>query len=244
MSSIEDICNSEFIKLIDSEIFSKDFFKDNEVEMKKIFNYIFIINYFKNRAETKTYFNDNFKMTFSLILESSFALYTGQCRAALLLLRSAQETNFKFVLERERESILQTDPSKSFEKLDYRFTDTKRKFLKDIEGFVSKTDFSEYYCTIERNLTLYKKLCGIVHSESTNIPVFNVNYYSNLYKDTILSKDDYFKLYTKTLNELFALIFFMLRDRLKQWDTYNLYDLLHLVYGSKKTKRYVSIVKK
>ncbi len=244
MIPINEICDREFKILMNSGAFNRDFLEENHSEIKKIFNYIFLINYFKNRVETKNYFNENYKMTFSLILESSYALYTGQCRAALLLLRSAQETNFKFVLEQERGEILKVDPSKTFDPLNYRFNETKTKFLKDIEGVISKTDFGEYYCTIERNLTYYKKLCGVVHSESTNIPVLNVSYYSNLYLDTILDKEDYFKLYTNTLNEIFALIFFLLRERLEKWDTYDLLGLLHLIYGKKKAARYIGIVKK
>lgn len=244
MKTIEDTCNDEFKLLLTTGSFNKEFIETNNTEIKKIFNYIFLINVIKNRVETRKYFAENFNMTFSLMLESSYALYTGQCRAALLLLRSAQETNFKFVLEREREMILKIDPLKSFERLDYRFNDTKRKFLNDVIEFIPKQEYGEYYYTVERNLTYYKKLCGVAHSESSSIPVLNVNYYSNLYNDTLLSKDDYFKLFTEVLNAIFSLLFFMLRDSLRHWDSFELLELLHLVFGRKKSKRYMEIIKR
>ncbi len=96
---MEEIYRSEFEKLLKIEGVNKKFISDNYEQIIKTFSYVFIINVFKNKVETKSYFNAEFNMTFSLLLEAIFALYTGQCRSALLLLRSAQEANFVYVLE-------------------------------------------------------------------------------------------------------------------------------------------------
>ncbi|WP_439196791.1 hypothetical protein [Bacillus velezensis] len=129
---LEDIFQREFEKMKILDGIKQQFLLTNENKMKKIFGYIFSINYFKNKIETRNYFGSEFNMSFSLLLESIYALFTGQCRSALLLLRSAQEANYKFVLEREREFMLNNNSSISFDPLDFRFVETKRKFINDL----------------------------------------------------------------------------------------------------------------
>ncbi|MEK4078795.1 hypothetical protein [Solibacillus sp. FSL K6-1126] len=243
MRTLNDIFHSEFEKLINLKDVKEEFISSNHSEVKKVFGCIFIINFFKNRAETKRYFNSDFNMTFSLLLESSYALLSGQCRSSLLLLRSAQEANYKYVLECERRIMKEHDSSLTFEHLDYRFNETQKKFLEDIGSFVDKKQFNEYYKSIERNLTYYKKLSGIVHSGSANMPVMSVEYFSNLYQDTIIKKDEFFNLFLCVLNEIFLLNFFLMRDSLKHWDYYVLYNTLRISFGDKRAKTLIKIVK-
>jgi len=244
LTILTDILQSEFEKLKSSTEIQQEFMLKNESSMKKVFSYIFSINYIKNKIETKRYFDEKFHMTFSLLLESNYALFTGQCRGALLLLRSAQEANFKFVLERERQLMLENNHGLSFEPLDYRFTDTKKKFINDLRICLDENDFKEYYDSIERNLSFYKVLSGVVHSGSKNLPVMSVEYFSSLYEDTIIDNDKFFDLFFSVLNEIFLLDFFLIRDSLYNWDYYVLYDLLRILYGDKRTKTLIRIVKK
>ncbi|WOV85014.1 hypothetical protein PGH26_03540 [Sporosarcina jeotgali] len=168
---LNEKAQTEFVKFIELVDVKKEFIFNNKKELTKVFSYLFVVNSLRNRVETKRFFNTEFNMTFSLLLESSFALFTGQCRSALLMLRSAQEANFKFVLERERELMIMEKTSENFEDLDYRFSETYKKFSKDIKGCVDENRYQEYYKTIDRNLTFYKKLSGVVHSGVKVLPV-------------------------------------------------------------------------
>ncbi|WP_028531544.1 hypothetical protein [Paenibacillus sp. UNC217MF] len=244
MIRINESFQNEFNKLKKLEGIKQEFFEINESSIKKIFGYIFLLNYFKNKAETKRYFSTNFNMTFSLLLESNYALITGQCRASLLLLRSAQEANYKFVLERERQFMLENDNSLSFSPLDYRFIETKNKFINDLKNCLDINEYKEYYDSVERNLTLYKKLSGIVHSGSNSLPVLSVDYFSRLYENTIIDTDKFFDLINAVLNEIFILNYFLIRESLFNWDYYVLYDILRLLYGDKRTKTLIKIVKR
>ncbi|MGE7594787.1 hypothetical protein ACQKMY_16585 [Peribacillus frigoritolerans] len=243
MSGLVNAFNQEFIKLQTVEGIKQSFIVTNEDEIKKIFGYIFVMNYLKNRAETKRYFGSEFNMTFSLLLESNYALLTGQCRSALLLLRSAQEANFRFVLEKEREYMLGKDPTLTFERLDFRFIETKRKFVNDLQNSIDRRIFPEYYNSIERSNTLYQKLSGVVHSQSKNMPVMSVEFFSSLHEETIIDKQKYFDLFAASLNEMFILIFFMLRESLSRWDSYLLYELLRILYGKKRSHSLIKLVK-
>ena len=235
MNRLSDIFQQEFDKIKKKGAIKQKFMLTNQHEMKKTFGYIFAINYLKNKVETKKYFGSEFNMTFSLLLESLYALFTGQCRSSLLLLRSAQEANYKFVLERERQYMLENDSSLSFEPLDFRFIETKRKFVKDLEISVDKVAFKEYYSSIERNYTLYKQLSGVVHSQSAKIPVMSVEYFSKLHEETIIDNEAFFNLFHSTLNEIFLLNFFLIRESLRKWDSFVLCDLLKILYGNKRT---------
>lgn len=241
---LEDIFQREFEKMKKLDGIKQQFLLTNENKIKKIFGYIFSINYFKNKIETRNYFGSEFNMSFSLLLESIYALFTGQCRSALLLLRSAQEANYKFVLEREREFMLNNNSSISFDPLDFRFVETKRKFINDLQYCLDKSDYKEYYNSVERNLTLYKRLSGIVHSKSKSLPVMSVEYFSNLHEETIVNNDEFFHLYCSVLNEIFLLNFFLIRESLNKWDYYTLYNLLRILYGEKRTRTLIRIVKK
>ena len=235
----------EYEKLLTQSSFNTDFIYNNNNEIKKIFNYIYIINLLKNRAETKRFFGTDFNMTFSLLLESSNSLYSGQCRASLLLLRSAQESTLQFITIKEREWILSNiDSSRQFIELDYRFTETKKKLVKDIKTSVDSNKYSEYYKNIDKTVTYYKKLCGVVHSTGKNIPVELSYYYSNLEVNTILEKKDFFELYLKSLECIFTLIYFLLRESFEKWDTYDLSDILKTIFKKdKKVQRFISFVK-
>ncbi|KZB89876.1 hypothetical protein A2U94_19185 [Bacillus sp. VT 712] len=243
MIKLIDIFQKEFDRVKDFKDTKQEFVLSNHDNIEKIFGYVFIINYFKKRAETKRYFGNAFNMTFSLLLESFYALVTGQCRSALLLLRSAQEANYRFVLERERIFMSENDSSLSFEPLDFRFIDTKRKFIKDLQHCLDKNTFKEYYDSIERNYTLYKQLSGVVHSQAANIPIMSVDYFSDLYKDTIIDRERFFKLFSSTLNEIFLLDFFLMRESLSRWDSFLLYEVLRTLYGNKRTNTLIKIVK-
>lgn len=243
MSSLISTMEQEFEKLQQMDGMKIEFIEKNKVLMRKIFGYIFVLNYLKNKAETKRYFNIEFHMTFSLLLESIYALLSGQCRAALLLLRSAQEANYKFVLERERQLMLDKDPTILFESLDYRFGETKRKFAEDLHRCLDDNKFKEYFTSLDRGLTLYKELSAIVHSGTKSLPVISVEYFSHLHEETIIDSAKFFELFISVMNNIFILNYFMLRESLQKWDYYSLYNLLNLLHGDKRTKTLISIVK-
>lgn len=244
MKTLNDRFNDEIEKINSLEGAKHQFLSMNSTAINDIFGYIFSLNYLKNKAETKNYFGSEFEMTFSLLLESFYALITGQCRGALLLLRAAQEANFKFVLEKERGIMLNDDPTLEFEKLDFRFKETKTKFIKDLKKCLDEDDFSEYYVSVERNLNLYQRLSAVSHSVSKGTPITNVEYFSSLHNDTIIDKDDYFKLFHDVVDKIFLLNYFLIRESLINWDSYILQNLLRIMYGKRKTKTLIEIVKK
>ncbi len=72
----------------------------------------------------------------------------------------------------------------------------------------------------------------------------SVEYFSNLHEETIIDNDRFFDLFISVLNNIFLLNFFMLRKSLQNWDYYNLYNLLKILHGEKRTRTLISIVKK
>lgn len=244
MTRLEDIFEKEFIKLKTIDTINQNFLLEHENQLKKVFGFVFSINYLRNRVETKKYFSKDYNKAFSLLLETTYSLLSGQCRSALLLLRASQEANYRFVLEREREFINSIDSSVTFQPLNYRFVETKQKFMSDLQPYVDPEDFKEYYLSIERNLTLYKKLSGIAHLGTQNEPVVSVEYFSHLYEDTLINKSEYFNLFNSVLREMFIIIFYMVRQSLNKWDTYVLYDLLNIMFGKKKSETLINTIKK
>ncbi|MFD4419036.1 hypothetical protein [Bacillus safensis] len=244
MKNLDDLFEEEFKKMQSLEGIKHQFLTTNLTEIRGIFGYIYGLNYLKKKVETKNYFGSEFEMTFSLLLESFYALLTGQCRGALLLLRSAQEANFKFVLEKEREFMLNNDPTLKFKSLNFRFSETKSQFTNDLHRCLDEKDFKEYYKSVERNLTLYQRLSAVVHSVSKNTPIMNVAYFSSLHKETILDKVDFFNLFHSVLDNIFLLNYFLIRESLVKWDYYVLQNLLRIMYGKKRTETLIKIVKK
>ncbi|CZR09463.1 hypothetical protein [Trichococcus ilyis] len=237
-------CYLEFEKLKQTVSFDKTFMFDNEIQIKRIFKRIYVINLLKNRPELKNILDEKFDMTFTLLLESSYSLFSGQCRSSLLLLRSSLESGLQFVTRKEREWILETvDQNIEFDEIDYRFVETKKKLIKDISPYVAESDYPEYYLTIDRCVSYYKKLCEIVHSTGSAIPI-NISYfYANLNENTLINKEKFFDLYSFSLDTLFTLLYFLLRLRLKEWDTYELKDILNVLYRDDKTEKYLNFVK-
>ncbi|MCY7492899.1 hypothetical protein [Bacillus safensis] len=244
MKTLNNHFNDEVEKINSLEGVNHQFLSINLTAINDIFGYIFSLNYLKNKAETKNYFGSEFEMTFSLLLESFYALITGQCRSALLLLRAAQEANFKFVLEKERGVMLNDDPTLEFKKLNFRFSETKTQFIKDLKKCLDENEFSEYYRSVERNLTLYNRLSVVSHSVPKSTPITNVEYFSSLHNDTIIDKDEYFKLFHDVFDNIFLLNYFLIRESLINWDSYILQDLLRIMYGKKRTNSLIKIVKK
>lgn len=237
-------CEEEFKKLLTETIFDNKFITENQKKIEKIFKRIYVINLFKNRPECKNIMNESFDMTFTLLLESTYSLFSGQCRASLLLLRSSLESGLHFAVEKERRWINENiDPNKKFEALDYRFNETQRKLRSDLEFFLPKENYPDYYLTIERCTTYYKQLCGIAHSTTKKNPISISYYYANLERDTLIEKEAFFKLYLDSLNTLFTLIYFLLRDSLNKWDTYELKEILKLLFKDKKVEKYIQYVK-
>lgn len=244
MKTLDDLLEKEFEKIQSLEGIKHQFLITNLTEFRNIFSYIYALNYLKNKVETKNYFGSEFQMTFSLLLESFYALLNGQCRGALLLLRSAQEANFKFVLEKERGVMLNNDPTLKFKSLNFRFSETQSQFTNDLKRCLDEKDFKEYYKSVERNLTLYKRLSAVVHSVSKNTPIMNVAYFSSLHNNTIIDKDKYFKLFHDVVDKIFLLNYFLIRESLINWDSYILKDFLRIMYGKRRAKTLIEIVKK
>lgn len=159
------------------------------------------------------------------------------------MLRSAQESNLRYVLEKEREFIKIEKPEITFQSLDFRFKDTCNKFLADIENEVDKEKFSEYYLTINRNLTFYKNLSGVVHSESSVVPISPVAYFSKLHENTIVNIVKYFKLFLNVIEQIFLLNYFLIRKSLIHWDKYDLQNILLIISGKKRTETLIRIIK-
>lgn len=244
MTNYSLLCEKEFQKLMEAVTFDKKFLFENEAQMKYYFRRIYVINLLKNRLELSEIFDSEFNEPFSLLLESTFSMFSGQCRASLLLLRSALESIFHFCTIKERERIKTIDSEAIFKEIDYRFIDTKQKFVEDITPYVSEVEYGEYFTTIERCTTYYKKLSSIVHSMNRKSPILISTFYVDLQEDTLIDKEDFFELYRETLNNIFVLLYFLLRNNLKEWDTYDLKDILKVIYKKEKqVQRYLGYIK-
>lgn len=238
-------CEKEFEKLIDSVTFDKRFLIENDTYLKYLFRRIYVINLLKNRPELHEVFDDMFDEPFSLLLESTFSIFSGQCRSSLLLLRTALESIFHFCTKKEREWIKTNDSTAVFREIDYRFIDTKRKMVEDITPYISSEDYGEYFNTINRCVTYYKKLSGIVHSTNRKSPIQISTFYADLQGDTLIDKEKFFILYREALNNIFVLLYFLLRNHLEKWDTYDLKDILKVMYKKdKQVNRYLKYIKK
>lgn len=225
----------EFDKLV--ALFDKntEFLNENYTDCFKIFKHIYLINHFKNRAETKRFFNTNFDIAFSLMLESIYALYSGHIRAALLLLRSAQEMTLKSIIYQERNWIKTKKENVSFEDLSFRFLENKTIFIKDITPYLNKTIYADYFSKLDKTVTIYKELSGIVHSSNKSIDFNLYQYFSSIiYKKSDINK--FLNLFMTTLRNLLDLICYMMRDSLKLWDTYELKDLLSIIIKKEKSR--------
>lgn len=237
-------CYKEFEQLMTSVKFDNEFTKKNKNKIKQIFSRIYTINMLKNRPEVKAIFDNEFDMTFTLLLESSYSLFSAQSRASLLLLRSSLEATLKFVTEKERNWIINLKGTNiEFQPLNYRFVETSNSLLNDIKIHVSKDKYPEYYKTIERSVTYYKQLCSIVHSNGVSIPVGLSYFYDELNENTLINKEEFFKLYISSLDTIFTLLYFLLRNSLVHWDTYELSDILSVMFKDNKKQRYLNYIK-
>jgi len=243
MSTLRDVCENEFQKAISKPGIKVEFIEKNSDYMKQIFRYLFVINYFKNRAETKSFFDTKFNIVYSLLLESIYALYSGQCRSALLLLRSAQEANFRHVLSKERDWIRSFNNEAKFTPLNFRFVETASNYRTDLGAYLNPEKYDMYYKVIDQSLTHYKHLCSVVHSLSTQQPVANVDYFSSVTGDTIIDEKKYFNLYLDTLDTILILIILLVRERFKAWDSYDLQNIFRSVYGKKRSLTMLKYVK-
>lgn len=245
MHNYNESISKEYQKLMDTVNFDLRFLKENKSEMYRVFKFVYIFNLLKNRAELKYVFSEKFNISYSLLLESTYSLFSGQTRASLLLLRSYQEAVLKFVVENEREWIIdEKDNTATFEAIDFRFTDTKRKLKEDLTPHLSSNISDAYFLELDRMETFYKNISGVVHSNSSKIPMNISEYYSNVQMDTILDKEKFFKLYLDTLETSFVIIYFMLRNNFKRWDTYQLKSILAIIFkNERKIDKYISYVK-
>ncbi|WP_204254311.1 hypothetical protein [Mammaliicoccus sciuri] len=224
----------QFDKLMSLLEEKNEYIKDHYNKMFKIFNYIYLINHFKNRAETKHYFNSHFNIAFSLMIESTFLLYSKHEKASLLMLRSAQEMTLKSIIYQEREWIKSKKNDYTFDKLDFRFNENKKILVKDLELFLPK-EYKEYYTELDRTLEIYKKLSGIVHSTNETMEFQMYRYFSSLLEN-INYTDKIIDIFIRTFKNLLTLICYMLRESIKKWDTYELNDILSVVIKKEKSR--------
>lgn len=232
---INERAEKEFAKIISMQPHEMDFINENYTECLKIFKYLYLINYFKNKAETKRFFRYNFNLAFSLMLEAVYVLYSGHTKASLLILRSAQEITLKSIIKQEREWINSITENTNFKKLDYRFTENKTIFVNDISPYISKEQYNEYFVELDRTVGIYKELSGIVHSGNEKMDFQVFSYFSSLtLKNNNINET--FDMFNKTFKSIFRLICFMMRDSLSEWDTYELHDVFSLVIKKEKSR--------
>ncbi|QIW51735.1 hypothetical protein [Pseudolactococcus raffinolactis] len=242
MSDYKKSCEEQFFKLLKEVKFDKKFLSENETRLIYIFKRIYVINLLKNRVELNTIFDENFEESFSLLLETTFSLFSGQYRASLLLLRTTLESVLKFITIKEREFIKSKNPLVTFEKIDYRFSDTKRKLLNDIGNNIYR--YPDYSQTIEKSVTYYKNLSSVVHSVNKKKLLSFSSFYLDLQDETLVEKEYFFKLHTDTLNNIFTLLFFLSRKKFKNWDTYDLQNILKVMFKKEnQIKKYMNYVK-
>lgn len=226
-------------KLLSDSNFLNNYYRDS----LKIFKHIYLINHFKNRVETKRFFDSTFDRAFSLMLESIFLLYSGHIKAAMIILRSSQEMILKSIIYQERQWIESFNLETQFEELDFRYTENKRRLKKDIKPYLSEEFYNLYSSKIDQSQTFYKELSGIVHSGNKAMDFKLYEYFSSLLEEDNIS-DEGLKLYIKILKNITELICFMMRDSLEKWDTYELEDLFSLTINKEKSrKNFIGILK-
>ena len=227
--------NSEYDIFLHLEEISQEVIHSNGALIKKVFKHLYVINVFKNRIETRDFFDIEFEFTLSLLIESLHALSTGQTRAALLLLRSALESSVKFSMNKEREMINSSDPDIKFEIVNKNFKSTVSNYRNDINYLSVKSFYNNYLSTIDRVYNLYSDLSSVTHSNSTTIPIDINNYIVDIKKGVLSDQSSYTNAYIRTLDCIFVLLIYSARNYISRIDSYQLQSIFIVLFKQRKT---------
>lgn len=213
--------------------------KQYREELKKIFFNIYAINYIKNKPETNKYFNtEYFKITYSCLLESYSLILNNYQRGAGLVLRSSLENFIKHIID-----IVNSIHQKKYDINDRSYSCNKSTLEKIIDNEL-KDDFGEISKAINSQMErIYRKLSGLSHSltieSKSNILdyIFDLDSINNKNIELVINN------YKEVSKLIFSLSVIICEPSLKLWEKNQLETVLRWVFGTRKTKTYISKLK-
>lgn len=230
--------DSQFSTILDSSYFNsvKNEFKD---ELYIIFKHIYLINFLKNRIELEKFFESEYmNISMSCIIESFSLIINNYPRGSSLVLRSSLE-NFLKHLILKHSSLKEITPNVN----DRNYTANKNTYdniinnhFKDIFKFESKGINSK----MESH---YKKLSGISHSLVTESRNNLLMFFSDLDNVDSNNISHVLDLFSKIVVCIVENLVILCEPSLKHWEYKELEKLLLIVFGTRKTKTYLTNIK-
>lgn len=207
-------------------------------EIEKIFCGIYIINYVSNRIELKKFFNSAyFGVSFSCLIESFSLLLNNYPRAALLVLRSCLESFIKFIIEVYSKGNFEINDRS------YRANkSTLDKIITDTDDFPES--FKEEGISLNSKMEAeYSRLSGLSHSLTPEIKNNTINYFSDLNKVNNENIKLALERFLNVINHVFSFCIIICQPSFKNWDTFELDKIFRMVFGQRRTKTFLKLVK-
>lgn len=210
-----------------------------KIELDKIFSDIYAINYLRNKAETKRYFNTNyFKVTYSCLLESYSLILNNYPRGASLVLRSALENFIKHII-----NIINSEYGKSYDINDRSYSSNKVTLEKIISD-VLKPSFKKINIEINGQMERqYKELSGLSHSLTPESISNTFEYFFDLDNLNRKNVDVVIDKFTQVSRVIFSLSVILCEPSLKLWEMDELEGILNIVFGKRKRETYIKKIK-
>lgn len=217
--------NSQF-NVLKEKIIQKNII-DNFQYSERVYNVLYVINYFSNRVELRRAFSDEyFKMAFSCLIESTVLVTDGYPRATLLTLRNGIDFFTKFIIQHQ----INSDESCNEVINLARYTPNKGavdRILKTKSA--GDNDLWNNYKSINSKLeTKYTEYSQLVHDLYPRIQINIATYF-----DEVINQDlEICQSVGKDLEEVFKSILFLMLiiqvNSLKNWDSHFLREILSL----------------
>lgn len=204
-------------------------------ELYKIFSAIYAINYLKNKAETKRYFNTKyFKITYSCLLESYSLLLNNYPRGSSLVLRSGLENFIKHAI-----NIINIEYNQIYSINDRSYSVNKGTLEKIISD-VLKSSFEQINKEINGQMEKqYRELSGLSHSLTPESISNTFDYFFDLDNVDKNNVDVVIVKFTEISSLIFSLSIILCEPSLKLWEKDELEGILNIVFGKRKRDTYV-----
>lgn len=204
----------------------------NKNEVKKLFSFLFTINFLKNRIELKKNFFSNkyFEITYSCLMESFLLVLDAHYRGSLLVARCALENSIKHSMSVNNiPNISQRSYTENYNTFKCHKTPNEQLNL-----LITKNN--------ERKKTLYSKLSGISHSLTPDSLNLNIEYLLYKQKENPPSNETLDKL-TKCYEYIFLDFLFISYYSIEQWDSDLLLNILKIPFGKKRSMSLLKSIK-
>lgn len=204
--------------------------------IEEIFCGIYMINYVSNRIEFKKRFSsDYFNISFSCLIESFSLILNNYPRGASLVLRSSLENFIKFIIQANNKTNFKID--------DKIYTNNKATLDRIIEAQDIEPLKKQYFRANSKMQKEYDNLSGISHSLTLESKSNTVDYFSDL---SIVNKNSMILVLQKIkniINQMFVFCIMIGQPSFKIWDSFDLEKIFRMVFGKKKTRTFLKLIK-